>query len=291
MAGLEPGPGSRYIHQLFRPELHLQRSSQLQNQTAQIADTKDSPEEEPKHETDAPTTNSGAASGAIRRPRGRPPGSKNKPKPPIIVTRDSPNSLRSHVLEVSSGADIVECVSTYARRRGCGLCILSGGGTVTNVTLRQPAAQPGTVATLHGRFEILSLLGTVLPPPAPPGVGGLTIFLAGGQGQVVGGTVVGPLVASGPVLLIAASFANAMFERLPLEEEEPAVQVQQPTASQSSGITGSGKGGGGQIGDVGSSGGGGSGAVPFYNLGVNMGNYQFPGDVFGWGGNASRPPF
>lgn len=286
MAGLEPGPGSRYVHQLLRPELQLQRSSSQHpddQTTAQMTDAEDSPEKEAKPDKDAAPSSSGASTSTTRRPRGRPPGSKNKPKPPIIVTRDSPNSLRSHVLEVSAGADVVDCLSTHARRRGRGICVLSGNGSVSNVTLRQPAAPPGSVATLHGRFEILSLTGTVLPPPAPPGASGLTIFLAGGQGQVVGGSVVGPLVASGPVLLMVASFANAVFERLPLEEEEQPVQVQQ-AASQSSGVTGSGSGGGAgaQIGD---------GPVPFYNLGANMGNYQFPGDVFGWGGNVARPPF
>ncbi|KAL0379644.1 UNVERIFIED_CONTAM: AT-hook motif nuclear-localized protein 22 [Sesamum angustifolium] len=34
-----------------------------------------------------------------------------------------------------------------------------------------------------------------------------------------GGTVVGPLLASGPVVIMAASFGNAAYERLPLEEE------------------------------------------------------------------------
>ncbi|KAL2507963.1 AT-hook motif nuclear-localized protein 29 [Forsythia ovata] len=101
------------------------------------------------------------------RPRGRPPGSKNKSKPPIIVTRDSPNALRAHVLEVSPGNDIVDNLAVYARRRGRGVCVLSGTGTVENVTQRQPAAAPGgSVVTLHGRFKILFLSGTVLPPPA-----------------------------------------------------------------------------------------------------------------------------
>lgn len=35
---------------------------------------------------------------AGRRPRGRPMGSKNKPKPPIVVTKETPNSLKSHKL-------------------------------------------------------------------------------------------------------------------------------------------------------------------------------------------------
>ncbi|XP_043693587.1 AT-hook motif nuclear-localized protein 24-like [Telopea speciosissima] len=159
-----------------------------------------------------------------RRPRGRPAGSKNKPKPPIIITRDSANALRSHVIEIANGCDIGESVATFARRRQRGVCILSGSGTVTNVTLRQPAA-PGAVVTLHGRFEILSLSGSFLPPPAPPAATGLTIYLAGGQGQVVGGGVVGALLASGPVVIMAASFGNAAYERLPLEDEETPIPM------------------------------------------------------------------
>ncbi|KAG5539763.1 hypothetical protein RHGRI_020095 [Rhododendron griersonianum] len=160
-----------------------------------------------------------------RRPRGRPAGSKNKPKPPIIITRDSANALRTHVMEIADGCDISDSIATFARRRQRGVCILSGTGTVTNVTLRQPAS-PGAVVTLHGRFEILSLAGSVLPPPAPPAATGLTIYLAGGQGQVVGGGVVGALVASGPVVIMAASFSNAAYERLPLEEEDSGLQMQ-----------------------------------------------------------------
>ena len=159
-----------------------------------------------------------------RRPRGRPAGSKNKPKPPIIITRDSANALRTHVMEVADGCDIVESVATFARRRQRGVCIMSGTGTVTNVTLRQPAS-PGAIVTLHGRFEILSLSGSFLPPPAPPAATGLTIYLAGGQGQVVGGSVVGQLLASGPVVIMAASFSNAAYERLPLEEEDPGLPM------------------------------------------------------------------
>jgi predicted DNA-binding protein with PD1-like motif len=121
-------------------------------------------------------------------------------------------------MEIATGSDIMESVSTFARRRQRGVCILSGTGTVTNVTLKQPAS-PGAVVTLHGRFEILSLSGSFLPPPAPPAASGLTVYLAGGQGQVIGGSVAGPLLASGPVVVMAASFGNAAYERLPLEED------------------------------------------------------------------------
>ncbi|KAL3828704.1 hypothetical protein ACJIZ3_017506 [Penstemon smallii] len=154
--------------------------------------------------------------GAVVRPRGRPPGSKNKSKPPIFVTRDTPNALRSHVMEIATGSDVAESIAHFARRRQRGVCVLSGSGSVANVTIRQPAAPTSAVA-LPGRFEILSLTGAFLPGPAPTG---LTVYLAGGQGQVVGGCVVGPLVAVGPVMVIAATFGNASYERLPLIEEE-----------------------------------------------------------------------
>ncbi|CAM6106269.1 unnamed protein product [Calypogeia fissa] len=153
-----------------------------------------------------------------RKPRGRPPGSKNKPKPPIIITRDSGNGMRPHVLEVAGGNDVGESVANFARRRQRGVCVLGGSGTVANVTLRQPAA-PGATVTFHGRFDILSLSGAFLPPPAPQSAAGLTIALAGASGQVVGGTVVGGLQAAGPVLVIAASFQGASFDRLPLPED------------------------------------------------------------------------
>ncbi|KAK9080400.1 hypothetical protein SSX86_000158 [Deinandra increscens subsp. villosa] len=162
---------------------------------------------------------------AARKPRGRPAGSKNKPKPPIIITRESPNTLRAHAMEVSPGCDIGESLATFARRKQQGIWVLSATGFVTNVMLRQPtlsSAGPGSgpVVTLHGRFEILSLVGSVLPPPAPPGVTGLAIYLVGPQGQVVGGAIAGPLLTSGPVVIMAATFMNASFDRLPIDKEE-----------------------------------------------------------------------
>ncbi|XVF52741.1 hypothetical protein PTKIN_Ptkin05aG0043000 [Pterospermum kingtungense] len=224
----------------------------------------------------------GSGEGEInRRPRGRPSGSKNKPKPPIIISRDSANALRTHVMEIADGCDIVESVATFARRRQRGVCIMSGTGTVTNVTLRQPASA-GAIVTLHGRFEILSLAGSFLPPPAPPAATGLTIYLAGGQGQVVGGSVVGTLTCSGPVVIMAASFSNAAYERLPLEEEESQLPMQ----------------GGGAIGSPGAVGGqqqqqqqvlGESNAPVFHGLPPNLLNsVQLPTEAF-WA--TGRPPF
>lgn len=165
-----------------------------------------------------------------RKPRGRPPGSKNKPKPPIVITRDAENAMRPHVLELCAGCDVVESVAQFARRHHLGLCVISGKGTVANVSLHHPATAAGaqsgrpsaTTLTFHGRFDILSLTGTYLLPTSPssPSTSSFTISLAGAQGQVVGGTVAGSLVAASPVVLIAAAFNNPSFHRLPAEGED-----------------------------------------------------------------------
>ncbi|KAE8734660.1 AT-hook motif nuclear-localized protein 20 [Hibiscus syriacus] len=239
-------------------------------------------EEEDKEHSDEPRE--GAIEVSTRRPRGRPAGSKNKPKPPIFVTRDSPNALRSHVMEITTGSDVAETLAQFARRRQRGVSVLSGSGTVTNVTLRQPSA-PGAVMALHGRFEILSLTGAFLPGPAPPGSTGLTIYLAGGQGQVVGGIVVGSLVASGPVMVIAATFSNATYERLPLEEEEEgAAGAQGQLAAGSGSPPGTAQGGVG--------GGDGSGLQVYSNLPPNLvpNGGQLNHEAYAWA-HGGRPPY
>ncbi|KAL5560666.1 hypothetical protein UlMin_036877 [Ulmus minor] len=288
MAGLDLGSASRFVQQLQRPDLHLQippdsdgHDHITRNHFSSSADPDDDENSTPHHGLDLISPNNNSSGDiAGRRQRGRPPGSKNKPKPPVIITRESANTLRAHILEVSSGSDVFDSVATYARKRQRGICVLSGSGTVTNVTLRQPAAA-GAIVTLHGRFEILSLSGSFLPPPAPPGATSLTIFLAGGQGQVVGGNVVGALIASGPVIVIASSFTNVAYERLPLDEEEQ-LQMQQQQVSESSG-GGGGGGGTNQFPDP-------SSGLPFFNLPLNN-MPQLPVD--GWAGNSNsgRQPF
>ncbi|KAL5973433.1 hypothetical protein ACLOJK_030083, partial [Asimina triloba] len=270
-------------------------SSNTNNGIANVAGNHAQDEEDSRGDADAEDLAAGQeiveGSSGGRRPRGRPPGSKNKPKPPIIITRESPNALRSHVLEISSGSDIADSIGAFSRRRQRGVCVLSASGVVTNVTLRQPTA-PGAVLTLHGRFEILSLSGAFLPAPSPQGATGLTVYLAGGQGQVVGGSVVGPLIASGPVMVIAATFTNATYERLPIEEEEEAGGVAAAAASegmqvqQSAGVNSgtSGLSGGSQSHGLAD-----PSSLPLYNLPPNLlPNGQLPHDVYGWG--PTRPP-
>ncbi|CAA6654022.1 unnamed protein product [Spirodela intermedia] len=183
---------------------------------------------------DSPAT--GSALSAPRKPRGRPPGSKNKPKPPVVITRESESAMRPVVLELAAGADVLECVSGFARQRRVGVSIISGSGAVTNVTLRHPASHP-TSLTLHGRFDILSLAGTFLPTklsspsssPAPVVKSPFTVSLAGAQGQVIGGAVTGNLIAAGPVVLLVATFGapSSIGYQLPVPKRRRGIRQQE----------------------------------------------------------------
>ncbi|EEC83748.1 hypothetical protein OsI_29612 [Oryza sativa Indica Group] len=148
--------------------------------------------------------------------------------------------MRSHVLEIPGGGDVAGALAGYARRRGLGICVLAGTGAVANVSLRHPlpsgaAAEIGgggaaAVVVFHGRYEILSISATFLPPAmaaAAPraALGGLSISLAGPHGQIVGGAVAGPLVAATTVVVVAAAFASPTFHRLPAEYDDAPAPV------------------------------------------------------------------
>ncbi|CAL4945511.1 unnamed protein product [Urochloa decumbens] len=163
---------------------------------------------------------------AARKPRGRPPGSKNKPTPPVVVMRESQGAMRPVVLEVAPGCDVLAALAAFARRRRVGVSVLCCRGAVAAVTLRlATSAATASAVTLHGRFEVLSLSGTVLPssfeieagaaapqPQAQP----FSVTLAGAAGQVIGGTLAGEMTAADRVVLVAATFRSAEMHRLPV---------------------------------------------------------------------------
>ncbi|KAL5705879.1 hypothetical protein ACHQM5_024113 [Ranunculus cassubicifolius] len=173
-----------------------------------------------------------------KRPRGRPPGSKNKPKPPLIITRDTECAMRPLFLELPGGVDVIEAIARFTHRRNIGLTVLTASGSVGNVSFRQSTMNATTnggggaaIVTFHGRFEILSISATFLPPSLPitsststssPTVlpSSFMISLVGSQGQIIGGSVAGSLVTAGTVFIVAASFDNPSYHRLPITEDD-----------------------------------------------------------------------
>ncbi|KAI9194326.1 hypothetical protein LWI28_005112 [Acer negundo] len=159
--------------------------------------------------------NQSTAENSTKKPRGRPPGSKNKPKPPIVITRDSESVMKPVVLEISAGADIIENIISFARRNQAGMSVISASGSVSTVTLRHPTAHM-PLMSVHGPFNLISLSGTFLGGSSTPCFG---VSLAGLQGHVFGGIVAGKVTAGGQVMVVAATFVNPEIHRLPICEE------------------------------------------------------------------------
>lgn len=188
---------------------------------------KPSPGPEAKQTPADPPSGDGSTIEVVRRPRGRPPGSKNKPKPPVVITRDPEPSLSPYILEVPRGSDLVASLHGFCRRRSLSLSVLSASGSIANFTVLQPSSSvaSGGTLTFHGRFDILSISATLFPRPSATSSraavpNAFSISVAGPQGQIVGGSVAGPLVAAGPVFVVAASFNSPTFHRLTDGEEE-----------------------------------------------------------------------
>ncbi|WOL11054.1 hypothetical protein Cni_G19815 [Canna indica] len=117
MAELDPDSASHFVHSLH---LHLPHAK---------PDNEDSPgaggdgggDDQGGHGLDL----SAPGDVVARRPRGRPLSSKNKMKPLVIITRESANAMRAHILEVGAGYNVFECLLTYTRCRQRGVCVLS----------------------------------------------------------------------------------------------------------------------------------------------------------------------
>ncbi|KAK1314991.1 putative DNA-binding protein ESCAROLA [Acorus calamus] len=238
-----PSPIFTNLHHHHHP--HYQTSDEVDSSSAPQQPPPPPPPTKPNNKRHSPTPSSSAAphggDGAtievVRRPRGRPPGSKNRPKPPVVVTRDpDPPSVLPHVLEVPAGADVADSLHRFSLRRAIGLSVLSASGPVSNVTLRSGGSGggPAGVVTFHGRFEILSITATFFPPsfnlPPAASAASLSVALSGPQGQVVGGTVAGPLIAAGTVVVVAAAFGSPSYHRLPAEEEAASASASDPEA-------------------------------------------------------------
>ncbi|BAT99646.1 hypothetical protein VIGAN_10113800 [Vigna angularis var. angularis] len=116
--------------------------------------------------------------------------------------------MPSKRMKVIDGCKIIDIISTFACHRQRGICIMSGIGTMTNVTLREPTSFD-TIVMLHSRFEIFFVAGSFLASPATTS---LTVYL------VVEGSVIGALTTLGPMVIVPASFNNVAFERLLLED-------------------------------------------------------------------------
>jgi predicted DNA-binding protein with PD1-like motif len=117
-------------------------------------------------------------------------------------------NFTTHQFTVNGGEDVTMKVMPYSQQGSRAICILSATGSISNVTLGQPTNAGGTL-TYEGRFEILSLSGSFMPTEnggTKGRAGGMSISLAGPNGNIFGGGLAGMLIAAGPVQVVMGSF-------------------------------------------------------------------------------------
>nr|GMD97315.1 AT-hook motif nuclear-localized protein 10-like [Ipomoea batatas] len=129
-------------------------------------------------------------------------------------------------------SDIAQKIMAFSQQGPRTVCILSANGSISSVTLRQPATCGGTL-TLEGRYEIISLSGSFLLSESNGNrirSGGLSVSLAGADGKVVGGGVSGMLTAATPVQVVVGSFIADGKRPKPRQSPMP-TPIPQPQSS------------------------------------------------------------
>lgn len=157
-----------------------------------------------------PNATPGSNTSSQKRARGRPPGTGRKQQLANLgewMNNSAGLAFSPHVITVGVGEDIVAKILSFSQQRPRALCILSGNGAVSSVTLRQPAST-GVSVTFEGRFQILCLSGSYLV--AEDGgprnrTGGVSVSLSSPDGHVIGGGVA-VLIAASPVQVVVCSF-------------------------------------------------------------------------------------
>ncbi|CAL5190478.1 unnamed protein product [Lathyrus oleraceus] len=157
-----------------------------------------------------------------KRPRGRPSGSKNKPKPPIIVKENSETLMEMLSIEIPAGKDIVEYLINLARRHQSSLTVVRAYGPVIDVTLLNLVSHT-PFFPIGGPFRMISLSGTYINPNCghvpprfvtDPSFSSFSIYLSGGNGQVFGGVLGGKVKSAGVVLITATLFKKPVFHKM-----------------------------------------------------------------------------
>ncbi|KAG0487041.1 hypothetical protein HPP92_009136 [Vanilla planifolia] len=150
--------------------------------------------------------------GAAKRRRGRPKGSKNKPKTQTAISShsidDKPtccSSFHPHLIEIPQGSDVADAISSFARRHSGGgdVCVLSASGPIAKACVCFPSfCQP---MELTAPCQLLSITAAFLPG----GSESMSACFGRLQGQVIWGKVAGPLVAAGKVDVVVATFGTS----------------------------------------------------------------------------------
>ncbi|TKY61565.1 AT-hook motif nuclear-localized protein 17 [Spatholobus suberectus] len=151
---------------------------------------------------------------------GRPLGSKNKPKPPLMINQGREQSLKPIFIEVPNNSDVIEAVVQFARRYQVSITLLSASGSILSATLRRIHSHTSAF-TVYGPFTLISLVGTYINNNSIASSSSLSltsssvdlrcsfrISFSSISGQSFIGVVGGKVVAANKVTLVVNTFKN-----------------------------------------------------------------------------------
>ncbi|XP_074364574.1 AT-hook motif nuclear-localized protein 27-like [Apium graveolens] len=117
---------------------------------------------------------------------GRPRGSKNKAKENTI---EMTSEMKSIVLEIPPGKDVIEWLKQFAHSRNIFMNVLGGSGMITDASISLISSVHPTI--FSERLCLLSLTGPVgkISPSEPSGSCTLNAIFARTNGDVIGGTL------------------------------------------------------------------------------------------------------
>ncbi|KAL5076360.1 hypothetical protein RYX36_015344 [Vicia faba] len=153
--------------------------------------------------------------------KGRPQGSRNKPKSRIIIEENTEALAEVVTIKICVGEDIVETLVNYAIRRQVDIVVSRGFGLVCNVTLLDPVSCV-PLLPIEGPLHMTSLFGTYVNPNcecvpsqfiANPPCSSFTIYFSGINGHVFGGVVGGKVIAAGIIFINATLVKKTTFHR------------------------------------------------------------------------------
>lgn len=144
-----------------------------------------------------------------KRPRGRPLGSKNKPKGNPFP----PQATNKIILEVPNGINIIQRMEGFAQDNGVSLAILTASGSISKATLK-PKGSELPLQEFSGELSLVSFSGVYVNSPSGGGSSTTKFFNASLRSDdgstVVSGTAL-HMVAFGPVQLTVFIFSNPKF--------------------------------------------------------------------------------
>ncbi|WVY93101.1 hypothetical protein V8G54_032189 [Vigna mungo] len=128
---------------------------------------------------------------------GRPVGSKNKPKPLLVIDKANKSVVKPVFIEVPETYDVIRTIVKFARHHQVSIIVLNASGTVSSVTIRN-SHYHASPFTLYGPFKLISLTGTYIHPHCS-----FSISVSGIKEQCFIGGVGGKVIAENEVMVAA----------------------------------------------------------------------------------------